>query len=484
MEKHLKFLTIDDQALLIESSRRITFPRGSSVIEQGDDRARALYTICSGVARVEIDGVAIAHLGSGALVGEMAFLQSSPASASVVAHTDLGVDVIDSEHLHTLLASVPGFATRFYASLAAVVSGRLRAASQLASSSNLGLQTKPPPRRWARFLPVTESPDVLFDEIDDLCAELAARARQSRSISADAPSSPDLMAQVVSLCDRLHGLLTRASTDHSERKDAIGDYVFRQAFPYLMASRINDHAFSKPHGYDGDGELLELLHDGRAHGHTAFGAAVDRWVLERPFARALRSRGAWLLQSLRELTDTWHGRMPVPVMCLATGNAMDLLGLLDHPRALDVTCLETDPQALQSVAKRVRDHLGPVRISFIQTNLRALGRGRGHMFVHMQKVIIAADVLNRCGDDDAIALLDWMHDCLRPDGALIMGQLRPDHPDRAYLEHMLMWRNHYRDGAAVERLFAASKLGQGSLTLEQHEDGVQMKVICRRRDKV
>lgn len=484
MEKNLKFLTIDDQALMIESSLRVTFARGAEIIKQGDDSGRALYTISSGVARVEVDGVAIAHLGPGSLIGEMAFLERSPASASVVAHTEVGMDVIGSEHLHTLLASVPGFATRFYASLAALISSRLRTASQLAAGSRSGLHLTHARRLRGGFVRASDCPRELRDALAGSCAqlrELAERAGASASSSSELSASSELSERVATACQRVHDLLTDTVAAYPDQAERIGGHMFRQLFPYLMTSRINQHAFTKPHGYGGDGELLELVCANRESGHGSLGAAVDRWVLDRPIARALRSRASWIARSVGELTADWRGRMPVPVTCLATGTAHDALALLDHERALEVTCLEMDPDALQRAARRYSAS-AEVRVSFLQANMLALGRGSGHTFLHLQKVIIASDVLNRYGDDSAaIGLLDWIHERLRPDGAVIVGQLHPDHPDRAYLEHILEWHYCYRDERALERLFAASRFKNDSLTIERHADGAQMRAICRRR---
>jgi hypothetical protein len=72
---------------------------------------------------------------------------------------------------------------------------------------------------------------------------------------------------------------------------------------------------------------------------------------------------------------------------------------------------------------------------------------------------------------------------LRPDGVVVMGQLRPDHEDRAYLEHILEWHYRYRDPRDLERLFAASRFKDDALTIEQHEDGIQMRVIGRRQGR-
>lgn len=478
MNPTLKFLTIDDQALMIEFSRRVSFSPGALVLQQGDDSARAIYTISSGVARIEVNDVSIAHLGPSSLIGDMSFVDDLPASASVVAHTELRVDVIDEEHLHTLLASVPGFATRFYKSLAAIISERLGTIAQLASSSRAKRQSPGSQIRLPGSASAFEIPRKIVDTVDGLCAEMRDLLVQARDIRA---ARGELEASVASSCDRLLGLLVNATASQPAQATAIGDYLFRETFPYLMTSHINEHAYFKPHGYDGDGELLRNLRANRESGHGAFGVAVDRWVLDRPIMRALRVRGAWIMQSLCAFTAGLADRMPVPVTCLMTGTSEDLLELKDCDCSLDVTCLEMDPQVLQDAAKRCEGEICDMRTSFVPTNLFAMGRGSIHTFLHSQEVIIAPDLLNRLDDEvAAVHLLDWIYERLRNDGVVIMGQIRPDHPDRAYLEHMLRWHYCYRDQFDLERLFAASKFRAAPLTFEHHPDGAQIKVICRR----
>ena len=131
MDHPLKYLTVDDRALMTEASTRVWFGHNEVVIQQEQTRT-ALMTVCAGVARVETDGVPISLLGAGAIVGEMSFIGNTTASATVIADTYLGVDVIEGESLHNLIASVPGFATRFYNSIALLLSRRLKQSTRLA----------------------------------------------------------------------------------------------------------------------------------------------------------------------------------------------------------------------------------------------------------------------------------------------------------------------------------------------------------------
>jgi hypothetical protein len=55
----------------------------------------------------------------------MSFLQHSGATASVVADSDVEASIVDAEEIEAQLATLPGLATRFYQSLALMLSERL-----------------------------------------------------------------------------------------------------------------------------------------------------------------------------------------------------------------------------------------------------------------------------------------------------------------------------------------------------------------------
>jgi hypothetical protein len=122
MHTTLKFLTSDDERLLMERAEIRRFQRDDRILEEGSHRA-ALFLIGSGAVRVERAhfgrGVSFARLGPGDLFGEISFLDAAPASATIFADDDeVEVAMVDGPRLDSLLVSVPGFAARFYQSLA------------------------------------------------------------------------------------------------------------------------------------------------------------------------------------------------------------------------------------------------------------------------------------------------------------------------------------------------------------------------------
>src|SRR5919202_1010241 len=130
MQSALRFLTSDDERLLTERAEVQRFERNQPILEEGSHRA-ALFLMVRGASRVERAhfgrGVAFGRLGPGDVFGESSFLDATPASASILADEDeVEVAVVDGPRLYSLLASVPGFASRFYQSVAATLAQRLR----------------------------------------------------------------------------------------------------------------------------------------------------------------------------------------------------------------------------------------------------------------------------------------------------------------------------------------------------------------------
>jgi len=81
-------------------------PAGRTIISQGD-LGQEFALIVSGEAQVIKDGVVVATIGPGTYFGEVALLDSVPRTASVVAATDLVLEVLDRRGFNTLLDDLP-----------------------------------------------------------------------------------------------------------------------------------------------------------------------------------------------------------------------------------------------------------------------------------------------------------------------------------------------------------------------------------------
>ena len=97
----------NDELVAIDSlTDEVTVPAGREIIRQGDV-GREFIVIVEGQASVQRDGVEVTTLGPGAHFGELALLGSIERNASVIAISDMTLDVIDRRAFQTLLEDSP-----------------------------------------------------------------------------------------------------------------------------------------------------------------------------------------------------------------------------------------------------------------------------------------------------------------------------------------------------------------------------------------
>lgn len=122
----LVYLTANDWALIADKATRMTFKAGDSIVQRGR-RTHGLYLLLKGSASVEIPSKApVPAIGPGQVCGEISFLDDLPATANVLAQEAVEAYYLDRATLQTLFELFPHLGSRFYHSLAASLSRRLR----------------------------------------------------------------------------------------------------------------------------------------------------------------------------------------------------------------------------------------------------------------------------------------------------------------------------------------------------------------------
>lgn len=112
---------------IARSSDELTVPAGRVLTKQGD-LGHECFVIVEGTVSVERNGSAVATLGPGSCVGELALLDRGPRTATVTAATELTVLVMTPAAFRSLLDQVPLLAVK----LLTVLAGRLREADERA----------------------------------------------------------------------------------------------------------------------------------------------------------------------------------------------------------------------------------------------------------------------------------------------------------------------------------------------------------------
>ncbi len=107
--------------------KRIVNP-GTALVHEGV-RPNAIFIVIRGGFSVGVETLAnqpLAKLGAGELIGEISFLEGSPASATIVADEESAVLVVDNQVLNERIRENTDFAARMYRTFALVAERRLR----------------------------------------------------------------------------------------------------------------------------------------------------------------------------------------------------------------------------------------------------------------------------------------------------------------------------------------------------------------------
>ncbi len=107
--------------------KRVVKP-GTAIVHEGV-RPNAIFVVIRGAFSVDIETLAdepLAQLGVGELIGEISFLEGSPASATIVADEESAVLAVDNQLLNQRIGEDTAFAARMYRAFALVAERRLR----------------------------------------------------------------------------------------------------------------------------------------------------------------------------------------------------------------------------------------------------------------------------------------------------------------------------------------------------------------------
>jgi CRP-like cAMP-binding protein len=125
-KSQLKYINRNDWVLILDKAKYLNFKKHETLIQQGI-QPTAVFVVMNGRAQIRNRlGATIAQIYPGEICGEMAFLENTYASASVVAEEAMAAYGIDWPILQDLFELYPHLASRFYRSLAVSLSRRLR----------------------------------------------------------------------------------------------------------------------------------------------------------------------------------------------------------------------------------------------------------------------------------------------------------------------------------------------------------------------
>jgi CRP-like cAMP-binding protein len=125
-QNRLEYLTANDWALIMDKAARQSFAKGDELFQFGKQNPNIFFIVKGSASVLSARRWQIAIVCPGEVLGEMAFLEGTNASATVVADEPVEVYSVSWHTLRKLFELYPHMGSRFYRSIAVSLSRRLR----------------------------------------------------------------------------------------------------------------------------------------------------------------------------------------------------------------------------------------------------------------------------------------------------------------------------------------------------------------------
>ncbi len=471
----LKYLDEEQIDWVFNTSKEEHIKKNAVFIEKNTD-IDSIYFVIQGLLKVFI--FSNTHqpaklLGPGEIVGEISFLNEGKSTAKLIAEDDTLVLKLPKKTLRDKLAQDQYFAANFYKSLANIIANRFRQTIDelefIQDSKNIS----------DKLHHESASATLLkeFQNFKQLIAEISKETLTTGQVSEN--YYQQTQAQFKNLFNNLNTLLGAKSSLDENTKKQLGKQAQIEFLPLLLLTDLMQRAYTKPRGYAGDYEMIELVYQNQGGGTGVIGPLIDKCFLNVAAACAVRNRRHILTKEILALTQSKD--KTVNVASLACGPAVEIFDAyqqLQDKTKLKATLIDFDLHALAHAAdKRDQLRLGK-QIELINENLIYLALGKKKIEFKQFDLIYSVGLIDYFEDELVIKLINYFYDYLAPGGKIILGNFHPNNPDKALMEYILEWYLVHRTEEDMNNLFKASKFHKPCSKIQFEEQHINLFAEC------
>ncbi len=241
-------------------------------------------------------------------------------------------------------------------------------------------------------------------------------------------------------------------------------YAQRRLHPLVLCAPFAHRTFTKPLGYAGDYEMVNMIARNRPEGASLYAQVVNLWFVRQPPAAAHRNRLKHLTKRLVEETArvASAGRS-ARVFSVACGPAVEIQNFLreqELSNRAELTLLDFNEETLQHVTGAMNQlrvkYQRRTPVQFVKRSVHQLIKdsvkvtasapGQQYDFVY------CAGLFDYLTDTVCQRLMTLLYEWVAPGGLLLATNVEPSNPMRQVMEHVLDWTLIYRRGPQLQAL--------------------------------
>ena len=301
-----------------------------------------------------------------------------------------------------------------------------------------------------------------------------------------------LAATVIPLVNDLFGKFEVLAQDVEEDfKPLHRAYMKRQLHPLVLCAPFAYRTYTKPLGYPGDYEMVNMISRNGQEGGSLYAKVVNSWFLNQAPAQAHRNRLKYLGQKFTDETVRISARgRPARVFNLACGPALEVQDFLAESHLSDrmeIALIDFNQETLDHTSTILeslrRKHTRTTSLRYVKKSVQQLLKEAGKTVERpadaQYDLAYCAGLFDYLTDPVCQRLMNVMYRSLAPGGLLLVTNVHPCNPMRHGMDYLLDWNLVYRD-ARQAQVLRPSEAQPESLSVKSDFTGVNLFVEVRK----
>ncbi len=295
---------------------------------------------------------------------------------------------------------------------------------------------------------------------------LQAQSQFFRS-DAETKMTQQLADAILPLIDFLFEKFERVAKDiPKDEEPAYMNYMRHRLHPLVMSAPFANHTITKPRGYAGDYEMVNMIERDAFEGESLFAKIFHKWFVQQPPARAHRNRikylAACIETEVHRVTRIARAGRPARIFNFACGPAAEIQRFVATSvlaNEAEFTLEDFDDQALahcqSSLLKILNTRRIDTMVSFKKQNVNQLIKEFGATDSTPPKsydLVYCAGLFDYLTENACKRLMEIFYKLVAPGGLLLATNVNDINPLRYGMEHLLDWHLIYRNEAAMRAI--------------------------------
>jgi len=240
-------------------------------------------------------------------------------------------------------------------------------------------------------------------------------------------------------------------------------YAQRDLHPLLLLAPFIHRTFTKPLGYAGDFEMVNMMVRNQREGTTTYAQLLHTFYVRAKVCQAHRNRIHIMKELLTKVARRAATRERVRILNIGCGPAHELLNLIREEDLVElcrIELLDFSQEALDATRQNVdavaRESHRTLEVEYVHESVHSLmknaARPKSCERDSSYDFVYCAGLFDYLSDRVCSRLISLFCKWTKPGGLVVVTNVHPRNEYRAVMEHVLDWYLTYRDEAEMEHL--------------------------------